>query len=183
MGPAGKFLNVRQGDRSIEDYARDFVGVARQSAAERTCLMIFSGRPSRALQVLMPYWHPSHWRYINRALYLRGSSSRVEFAVEPVHRSLGAASKETSQDREQYHSKLVLANGDCLSDPELLTEWVDDVSKWPDIHWPAIYCYLVDKPSVYTREKLRAYKSLDTYNYVVCGHVQTVLYSDIGDDF
>ncbi|KAF4112097.1 hypothetical protein G5714_006892 [Onychostoma macrolepis] len=41
MGPAGKFLNVRQGDRSIEDYARDFVGVARQSAAERTCLMTF----------------------------------------------------------------------------------------------------------------------------------------------
>lgn len=58
----------------------------------------------------------------------------------------------TPQDREQYHSKLVLANGDCLPDPELLTEWVDDVSKWPDIHWPAIYCNLVDKPSVYTRK-------------------------------
>ncbi len=53
----------------------------------------------------------------------------------------------------------------------------------PDIHLPAIYCSLVDKPSVYTREKLRAYKSLAAYNYVVCGHVQTVLYSDIGDDF
>ncbi len=89
----------------------------------------------------------------------------------------------TPQDREQYHSKLVLANGDCLPDPELLTEWVDNVSNWPDIHLPAIYCYLVDKPSVYTREKLRAYKSLAAYNYVVCGHVQTVLYSDIGDDF
>lgn len=89
----------------------------------------------------------------------------------------------TPQDREQYRSKIVLANGDCLPDPELLTEWVDNVIKWPDIHWPAIYCYLVDKPSVYTREKLRAYKSLDAYNYVVCGHVQTVLYSDIGDDF
>ncbi len=32
-------------------------------------------------------------------------------------------------------------------------------------------------------KKLRAYKSLDAYNYVVCGHVQMVLYSDIGDDF
>ncbi len=58
----------------------------------------------------------------------------------------------TPQDREQYHSKLVLANGDCLPDPELLTEWVDKVSNWPDIHLPAIYCYLVDKLSVYTRE-------------------------------
>ncbi len=45
----------------------------------------------------------------------------------------------TPQDREQYHSKLVLANGDCLPDPELLTEWVDNVSNWPDIHLPAIW--------------------------------------------
>lgn len=36
---------------------------------------------------------------------------------------------------------------------------------------------------MFTHEKLRAYKSLDAYNYVVCGHVQMVLYSDIGDDF
>ncbi len=41
----------------------------------------------------------------------------------------------TPQDREQYHSKLFLANGDCLPDPELLTEWVDNIGKWPDIHW------------------------------------------------
>ncbi|KTF93697.1 hypothetical protein cypCar_00002729 [Cyprinus carpio] len=36
MFKAGKFLSVRQGDRCIEDYARDFVGVARQSATEKT---------------------------------------------------------------------------------------------------------------------------------------------------
>ncbi len=64
--------------------------------------------------------------------------------------------------QDQYHSRLDLANGDCLPDPELLTERVDNVSKWPDI---LIYCYLVEKPSVYTREKLRAYKSLDAYTY------------------
>ncbi|KAF4109807.1 hypothetical protein G5714_009059 [Onychostoma macrolepis] len=53
---------------------------------------------SRALQVPYALLAPqSLEEYINRALYLRGSSSRVEFAVEPVHRSLGAASKETSQ--------------------------------------------------------------------------------------
>ncbi len=35
MGPAGKLLNVRKGDRKI-----DIMGVARQSAIEKTCLMI-----------------------------------------------------------------------------------------------------------------------------------------------
>ncbi len=34
MSPAGKLPNVRQGDRRIEDYARDFMGVARRSAME-----------------------------------------------------------------------------------------------------------------------------------------------------
>ncbi len=43
MGPAGKFLDIRQGDRSIEDYAGDFVGMARQSATEKSCLMSSSG--------------------------------------------------------------------------------------------------------------------------------------------
>ncbi len=52
MGPGRKLLNVRQGDRNIEVYARDFVGVVRQSAKKEACLMFFGGgRPSRALQV------------------------------------------------------------------------------------------------------------------------------------
>lgn len=31
--------------------------------------------------------------------------------------------------------------------------------------------YLFEKLGMYTREKLRAYKSLDVYEYVVCGHM------------
>jgi hypothetical protein len=72
------------------------------------------------------------------------------------------------QEREKYHNKLVLVNGDCLPDPELLTEWVDNVSKRSDIHWPAITLQLSGGQAecFYTREKLRAYKSLDAYNNV-----------------
>ena len=36
---------------------------------------------------------------------------------------------------------------------------------------------------MYTREKLQAYKSLDAYEYVACGHVQNVKYHDIDSEF
>ncbi len=52
MGPGRKIPNVHQGDQTIEVYARDFMEVARQSATEEACLMVFFlGRPSRALQI------------------------------------------------------------------------------------------------------------------------------------
>lgn len=89
----------------------------------------------------------------------------------------------STKDREAYFKKLTLTNGRQLPDPCLINEWENDVSKWPDIQWPDIYLYLVEKPSVYTREKLRAYKSLDAYDYVICGHVQDVRYHDIDEEF
>ena len=60
---------------------------------------------------------------------------------------------------------------------------MDDVRKWPALEWPEIYAYLIEKPSVYTKEKLRAHKSLDTYNYVACGHVQDINYADLNSEF
>ncbi len=47
----------------------------------------------------MPYWHPekSLEEYVNRALYLRGSSLKVELAAEPAHSSLGAVIQETAE--------------------------------------------------------------------------------------
>lgn len=62
-------------------------------------------------------------------------------------------------------------------------EWLDDLIKWPAIKWLEIYCFLVKKPSVYTKKNLGAYKSLDACNYVVCGHVQDVKYSDLNKEF
>ncbi len=87
MGPAGKLLNVRQGDRRIEDYARDFMGVARQSAMEKTCLMItFWGGLGEPFRSWMPYWVPedSLEDYINLALNLSGSAFRVKSTAEPT---------------------------------------------------------------------------------------------------
>ncbi len=88
MGPAGRFLHIRQGDRSMEDYARDFIGGARRSATEKTCLMVFFwGGLAEPFKSRMPYWTPeeSLEDYINLALHLSGSAFRVEVAAEFAH--------------------------------------------------------------------------------------------------
>ena len=43
--------------------------------------------------------------------------------------------------------------------------WIDNVSKWPSVEFPALYMYFIETPGGYTREKLNAYKSLEAYNY------------------
>ena len=61
--------------------------------------------------------------------------------------------------------------------------WKNEVSLLPDISWPDIYNYLINHPSgVFTNESLKAYKSLDAYNYFVLGYVQEVYYHEIEKD-
>ena len=45
------------------------------------------------------------------------------------------------------------------------TEWIDDILLWPPVDFPSLYTYFIDAPGGYTREKLKAYKSLEAYNY------------------
>ena len=40
--------------------------------------------------------------------------------------------------------------------------WIDDPSLWPEFEFP-----LIDTPGEFTREKLKAYKSLEAYNYYI----------------
>ena len=39
--------------------------------------------------------------------------------------------------------------------------WVDDPSVWSEVEFPHIYVYLIDTPGKFTREKLKALKSLE----------------------
>jgi len=55
------------------------------------------------------------------------------------------------------------------------TEWVDDMKMWPPVTFPDVYGYLVDTPGDFTREKLKAFKSLDAYNFVISGWVKPLL--------
>lgn len=86
------------------------------------------------------------------------------------------------QDRDSYLRKLTLADGSKLADPYTLQEWQEDLTGLPKVEWPDIYMYLIETPCVYSKEKLKAYKSLDAYNYVINGHVQTVQYINLRPD-
>ncbi|ELU00002.1 hypothetical protein CAPTEDRAFT_202728 [Capitella teleta] len=93
------------------------------------------------------------------------------------------------KDRLLYLEKLVLTSGEEIPDPYSIGEadWIVDIREWPIISWPDIHhftaiCNLIDTPSLYTKEKLRAYKSLDAVNYVLCGHVQEIKYHGISPE-
>ena len=60
-------------------------------------------------------------------------------------------------------------------DPEALrdlyeieeSEWIDDLTVWPPVEFGDIYTYLVETPGQFTKERLKAYKSLDAFNYYI----------------
>lgn len=53
---------------------------------------------------------------------------------------------------------------------------------WPDVMYPDIFTYLIDSPGVHTKDAMKAYKSLQSYNYFLSGYVQTVFSIRIGKD-
>ena len=44
----------------------------------------------------------------------------------------------------------------------------------PDVSWGDMYNYLVNSPSEYTQDNLKAYKSLEAFNFFVYNHVQDI---------
>ena len=50
-------------------------------------------------------------------------------------------------------------------------EW----QNWPNVLYPDIYNYFIETPSEYTKQELKAYKSLDGYKYFVDGWVSDIL--------
>ena len=75
--------------------------------------------------------------------------------------------------KKRYREKLdrIVSN---VSDPYVLSK-NSAVEFFPSIEWPDVYNYLVNTPSPYTKESLKAYKSLDAYNFGKSGWVGDVL--------
>ncbi|CAC5369625.1 unnamed protein product [Mytilus coruscus] len=86
--------------------------------------------------------------------------------------------------KNRYSTKLFYDAGTkSLPDPYVLTEkWSTDPNTWPDLTFGDIYLYLIDTPSIFTKESMKAYKSLEAYKYVVSGHVRVVLSHQISND-
>lgn len=74
-------------------------------------------------------------------------------------------------EKKRYEKKVELISKEKYSnsvDPyEISDDWIDDISLWPPVEYGDIHNYLIETPGPYTREKLRAYKSLDAYNYYI----------------
>ena len=88
-----------------------------------------------------------------------------------------------SEDKKRYKEKLTLSNGKLLPDPSVLdVERKGEVQRLPDLCFADIFNYLINTPSDYIKENLKAYKSLEAYNFFVCGHVHDVLYHPITSD-
>ena len=59
----------------------------------------------------------------------------------------------------------------------------DTFNSWPSVTYADIYAYLIDYPSSFTHQSLKAYKALEAYKYVVSGLVSDVLVKQLKDNF
>ena len=69
----------------------------------------------------------------------------------------------------RYRKKLAMLSH--VDDPYIIARQsaVTDWQQWPEVKYPDIFNYLVTTPSLYTQDQLKAYKSLDAYNFLVNG--------------
>ncbi len=105
----------------------------------------------------------------------------LEILLQTTHTHLD--SDLDSESRQQYFSKLKLKTGKQLPDPLAIKEcWNNDISNLPNLSWRDVTEYLIDSPSVFTKESLKAYKSLEAYDYFTCGHVQDCYYHPITNE-
>ena len=76
--------------------------------------------------------------------------------------NLCAADKGRYMELIQDFRRMEFENSlDLYQVPE--NEWIDDVAIWPPVEFSCIY--LIERTGVYTKEKLKAYKSSEDYNY------------------
>ena len=85
-------------------------------------------------------------------------------------------------DKKRYKEKLSKLG--LRVDPYLMDadQWSTSRNVWPSVEFPDICVYLLNSPSPYTKEALKAYKSSEGYAYFVAGFVDQVLVTKINDN-
>ena len=76
--------------------------------------------------------------------------------------------------KKRYLMKLNSVSEETDDPYTFLSQPLTVSSTLPDIQYPDIYNYLIETPSVYTKDDLKAYKSLDAYKYLLAGSVGEV---------
>ena len=90
--------------------------------------------------------------------------------------------KLDSTARARYKFKLSYDNEkNCLPDPYTLPNWINNPSEWPDLSFGDIYIYLIETPSQFDKKSLKAYKSLEAFNYFISGHGKTIWYHPVSE--
>lgn len=79
-------------------------------------------------------------------------------------------------ESSEYKSKLRIGNI-LIPDPYSICQerWENNPIMWPDIHEGDIFMYLIEKSSEYTMQSLKAYRSLEAYQYFIAGHVSEIV--------
>ena len=79
--------------------------------------------------------------------------------------------------RARYLAKLQVLGLKEADDPFATwnnSKFEDNMSLWPPVEYPHIFCYFVERSGVYTQQELMQWKSLEAYNYFKNGHVRTL---------
>ena len=99
---------------------------------------------------------------------LHGKQTRMAVMQSSYYSSLEGGRKKKYEDKLKalgIDDPYMYSKTDCVK---------DDPALWPRVEYPDIYNYLISTSSRYTREELKAYKSLEGYKYVVDGWVGNV---------
>ena len=79
----------------------------------------------------------------------------------------------SAENRQMYDEKLKIIAG---IDPYSVSVncFSQSMTEWPEIEFPDIVNYLLFSTSKFTKEQVKAYKSLQSYQYFVAGWVRSI---------